>query len=135
MTDTHDTSTGRGRRIGLWILTIILAVLFFGAGLMSVTGDPMMVESFATLGLPDWFRILLGIGEIAGAAGLLIRPIAALAALGLAAISAGAIVAHAAVPPLAQGVPALVLLILTLAAAYMRSGDFARTLQRISGRS
>ncbi len=132
MTDNIGASNSRFLVIGVWVLTIFLAVAFGAAGLAKISGVPTMVEVFETLGFPPWFRVLVGVGELAGAIGVLIRPVAALAALGLALIMLGAVAAHIAATPLIMAVPALILLLVALITAYLRLGYLAVTLAKIA---
>ena len=53
--------------IALWALQTLLAIMVAMAGLAKVFGDPAMVEMFATIGVGQWFRYLVGALEIAGA--------------------------------------------------------------------
>jgi len=76
--------------IGLWVLQALLAFQFVGAGVLKLIGDPAMVEMFATIGVGQWFRYLVGALELAGAIGLLVPRLAGLAALGLALVMVGA---------------------------------------------
>jgi putative oxidoreductase len=64
--------------------------MFAMAGLSKVFGDPAMVEMFATIGVGQWFRYVVGALEIAGAVGVLIPRLSGLAALGLVCLMAGA---------------------------------------------
>lgn len=65
--------------------------MFAMAGLSKVFGDPAMVEMFATIGVGQWFRYVVGALEIAGAVGVLIPRLSGLAALGLVCLMAGAV--------------------------------------------
>lgn len=69
---------------------------------------------FSSLGLPAILAYLIAGGEVLGGIGLLVPRFTRPAALGLAAIMVGALVMHATKIPggLANGVPALVLLVL-----------------------
>jgi putative oxidoreductase len=82
---------GRAVRVALWVLQILLALQFAMAGLAKVFGAPAMVEMFATIGVGQWFRYLVGALEIAGAVGVLIPRHSSLAALGLLCLMAGAV--------------------------------------------
>jgi uncharacterized membrane protein YphA (DoxX/SURF4 family) len=95
MTDTAAavqpaSSKLRPSTIALWVLQAGLALQFAGAGLVKLLGDPAMVDMFATIGIGQWFRYLVGALELAGAAGLLVPRLAGLAALGLAGVMVGA---------------------------------------------
>ena len=80
--------------IALWALQALLALVFAMAGLAKVFGDPAMVEMFATIGIGQWFRHVVGALEISGAVGVLMPRFSGLAALGLACLMAGAILTN-----------------------------------------
>ncbi|MFG1626840.1 DoxX family protein [Kribbella sp. NPDC049227] len=116
---------GRAATIGLWTASIALAVPVGFGGVAKLTGDPQMVDMFTTIGAGQGLRVLIGILEIAGALGLLLplaagrlgrmaRPLAGLAAFGLALLLIGAAVTNVAVLGTS---PALPLVLLALAAA------------------
>src|ERR687897_84277 len=88
------TSGGRAANLALWALQAILALQFAMAGLAKLGGDASMVEMFATIGIGQWFRYLVGALEIAGAVGVLIPRLSGLAALGLVSLMVGAILAN-----------------------------------------
>lgn len=52
---------------------ILLAITFVAAGGAKLTGVPAMVQVFDAIGIGQWFRIVTGIVEVAGAV-LLIVP-------------------------------------------------------------
>ena len=131
MSDELTAPSGRRRTIIIWIVTVLLLLGFGGAGLAKVMGVEGMLQSLASYGLPTWFITLLGVGEIVGAIGLLVRPVSSLAALGLAAIAFGAIVNHAVNPPFTMAIPAIILLVLSLAVAWMRGGVFVAAATRL----
>ena len=82
---------GRALTITLWVLQVLVTLQFAGGGWLKLSGAPVMVDMFATIGAGQWFRLLVGALEIAGAIGLLIPQIAGLAALGLSGLMVGAI--------------------------------------------
>lgn len=97
MRETQVARTaGRGRavNVALWMLQALLALQFAMAGLVKVIGDPSMVEMFATIGIGQWFRYVVGVLEIAGALGVLIPRLSGLAALGLGCLTVGATLAN-----------------------------------------
>jgi hypothetical protein len=102
---------------GNWVLgaSALLALIVAGAGVAKLLGVPMVYQSFAVLGLPRWFGYFIGAAEVAGAVGLFIRPLASWAALGLAIIGVGAVGYHVLHPPVAEGIPAMVVLGLSVA--------------------
>jgi len=82
------------RRIAVWVLSILLALLFIMAGLGKLTGAA--AEMFAGWGYPSWFMILIGVFEVAGALGLVIPRTSRYAVLGLTGIMLGAGYTHLA---------------------------------------
>ena len=78
----------------LWVVQVLVAVQFAAGGLLKVTGDGAMVDLFDEIGAGQWLRYVVGTLEISGAIGLLIPRLCGLAALGLAALMAGAIVTN-----------------------------------------
>ncbi len=105
-----------------WGVRIVLALLFVAAGLAKLAGGPEVVESFARLGFGQSFRIFVGTAELAGALGLLLTPLAPLAAIGLAALMLGAVASHLFVLGAATTTPALVTLALCLTVAWLERG-------------
>ena len=107
----------------IWAVIGLTSLAFAAAGIGKLMGNPAMHASFAKLGLPGWFGYFIGCCEIAGAVGLYVRNLSALAASGLAIIMIGAVGYHVAYDPLANGIPALVLLILSATMVAKRRGD------------
>ena len=100
------------RNYPLWI-AIALVVLYVGAGgAAKLAGVPYVHSSFPKLGLPAWFGYFIGTCEVLGCIALFIRPLRALAALGVGIIMIGATYYHAIYTPVVQAAPAFVLLIL-----------------------
>jgi len=100
------------------VLQAILGLMFLMAGLMKL-GAKQRVEMFQHYGYPQWFRVVTGIVEIVGGAGMIIgiwSPVLApLAGLWLGITMIGAIFTHIRVKDSAKAtLPALVLLILSL---------------------
>jgi putative oxidoreductase len=88
---TRAAPSGRGRAvtIALWALQALLALMFAMAGLAKVFGDPAMVQMFATIGIGQWFRYVVGALEFSGAVGVLLPRLSGLAALGAGGARAG----------------------------------------------
>jgi putative oxidoreductase len=104
------------RTIGLWLLQIAAAGLFVFAGGSKLAGNAQMVQVFAVIGIGQWFRYLTGALEVIGAAGLLFRATAALAALMLAVVMIGAVLAHLFVIGGSPAMPAVLLLAMAVVA-------------------
>lgn len=108
-----------------WLsIAIGLVALYVGAGgVAKLAGVPYVHSSFAALGLPVWFGYLIGVAEILGPIGLLIRPLSALAAAGIGIIMVGATYYHATYTPVIQAAPAFVLAILCVYIFFKRRTD------------
>ncbi len=107
----------------LWTLQALLAIMFAMAGLAKVGGDAAMVEMFATIGIGQWFRYVVGALEIAGAVGVLVSRLSGLAALGLLCLMAGAILANVLVLGTSPQLP----IVLMLVSALIAWGRWPRT--------
>jgi putative oxidoreductase len=94
MTTVAAQSPSRLKAIGFWILKAVLALLFLAAALFKLSGQPMMVAEFHTIGLGQWFRYFTGALEAAGAILLLIPAFTGLGAILLLIVSVGAFLAQ-----------------------------------------
>jgi uncharacterized membrane protein YphA (DoxX/SURF4 family) len=118
-TNTLPVTSGKGRLITLWILSGLIALAFIAAGAAKLAGAAAMVEVFDKVGFGQWFRYFTGLLEVVAGIGLLISRYAFYAAVLLAIIMVGAIIAHLTVlgtPPAAP----VVLLVLSGTIAYLR---------------
>jgi uncharacterized membrane protein YphA (DoxX/SURF4 family) len=111
------------KRLFLWIAIGFGVLAYASAGTAKVVGVEQMAQSFTHFHLPLWFMTFIGLCELAGAVGLLIRPLSAWAALGLAIIMVGAVVMHLIHDDVVTGLPAMVLLILMTYVAWQRRTD------------
>ena len=111
--------SGKGRSITLWILSGLVALVFIAAGGAKLAGVPVMVEMFDKVGLGQWFRYFTALLEVAGAIGLLMSRYAFYAAVLLAIVMVGAIIAHVTVLG-GSPAPAAGLLVLSAIIAYLR---------------
>ena len=117
--ETRNTPTARKRRslgIALLALQILLAIQFAFAGSLKLIGDPTMVEMFATIGVGQWFRYVVGALEIAGTIGVLIPRFSGLAALGLVCLMVGATITNVFVLGTSPVAPLVALLMSALVA-------------------
>ena len=89
-------SQPRSANIAVWVLRVVVAALFLLAGFMKLSGQPMMVEEFDTVGLGQWFRYFTGAVEVVGAVVTLIPSVSVLGTVLLLAVDAGAFVAQVA---------------------------------------
>ena len=124
--DQSPSTTATRRRalsIAVWVLQALLALEFVMAGLAKVFGDPVMVEMFATIGIGQWFRYVVGMLELAGAVGVLIPRLSGLAALGLTGLMAGATLTNM----LVLGTSPLLPIVLLMVSAVVAWGCWPRT--------
>ena len=95
-------------------LKILLALAFALAGVAKLAGVRPLAEQFREFGLPRPIMLLVGLLELAGAAGLFVDRLTIWAALGLAGLMVGAVGNHVkAKHGLSKTAPSLLLLILT----------------------
>lgn len=66
------------RTIALWVLRVLVGGMFILSGIMNLTGQPMMVDTFDKVGLGQWLRIVTGLLEVAGGAAVLIPSLSVL---------------------------------------------------------
>lgn len=131
-TTQESTTVGRGRalNIALWVGQILLALMFVMAGASKVFGDQAMVEMFATIGVGQWFRYVVGALELAGAVGVLIPRLSGLAALGLVCLMVGAAITNVFI----LGASPLIPIVLTVMGALVVWGRWSRTRSLLGGR-
>ncbi|GIH67792.1 DoxX family protein [Sphaerimonospora thailandensis] len=120
---------GRALNITLWVFQVLLALQFAFSGVLKLTGSTDMVQMFADIGAGQWFRYLVGVLEIAGAVGLLVRRLTGLAAIGLACLMVGAVITQVAV---LGGVPGIEIGFL-LVSAFIAWGRFPQTRALLGG--
>ena len=121
--DARATSRRRSVNLALWALQALLALMFAMSVFAKVGGDAAMVEMFATIGIGQWFRYVVGALEIAGAVGVLVSRLSGLAALGLLCLMAGAILTNV----LVLGTSPLLPIALMLVSALVAWGRWPRT--------
>ena len=125
-------SSRPSRRIGAWTLQGIIAAAFLAAGAAKLAGIPFMVDLFAQIGLGQWFRVVTGVVEIAGAVALLVPGLASLGALWLGGTMVGAVATHLFVLHTSP-VPAIVLGVLNAVVVYLRRDELVALLHRVKG--
>ena len=108
------TGQKKGRMIALWVLRVVVSLAFLAAGGSKLAGAPAMVAMFAKIGFGQWFRILTGLLEAAGAIGLLVPRFAVYAASLLAVVMVGAIGFHLTILGGNPGPPIVLLLLASL---------------------
>ena len=125
-------SSRPSRRIGAWTLQAIIAAAFVAAGAAKLAGVPFMVDLFAQIGLGQWFRVVTGMVEIAGAVALLVPGLASIGALWLGSTMVGAVATHLFVLHTSP-VPAIVLGLLNALVVYLRRDELVALLHRVKG--
>jgi putative oxidoreductase len=115
----ETVTTRRKSTVGLlWLLRGLVALAFLAAGGAKLVAAPAMVGMFAAVGVGQWFRVLTGTLEIAGALGLFIPSVMVYAALLLVVVMTGAIIAHLTILG-GSPAPALALLVFSGAIAWL----------------
>ena len=122
---------GRVALVALWLTQIALAAMFVFAGGLKLTGAPEMVGLFDALGIGQWFRYVTGSIEVVSAVALLVPSLAAFGALLLIPTMVGAVITHLFIVG-GSAVPAIVMLIGSLAIAWARRDQVASVLSRRS---
>jgi putative oxidoreductase len=107
---------GKAKSAGLWFLQAASAAMFVMAGVAKLTGAESMVHVFTAVGLGQWLRYFTGVLEVAGAVALLVPAFAGVGALWLTAVMVGAVIAHVAVLGGNPGVPAALLVAMSIVA-------------------
>jgi uncharacterized membrane protein YphA (DoxX/SURF4 family) len=120
-------SPSRRRVVGAWILQGLLAAAFLAAGGAKLAGVPMMVQIFDQIGMGQWFRVVTGLVEVAGAVALLVPGLAALGAAWLGATMFFAVVTHLFILH-SSAVPALILLTLNVLVVWLRRDQLVAVL-------
>jgi putative oxidoreductase len=110
---TNDQRSSRTKNMALWGLQILTAAAFLMAGFGSLSGYPMMVETFDKIGVGQWFRYVTGCIEVASAILLLIPRLTAVGAALLVCTMTGAVLTHLV---LIGGSPVAALVLLCFAA-------------------
>jgi putative oxidoreductase len=114
------------RNLLLWIALVLVALYVGAGGVAKLAGVPYVHSSFPKLGLPPWFGYFIGVCEVLGSVALFIRPLSALAALGLFVIMVGATYYHATFTPIVQAIPAFVLACLCAFIFVKRRGEMLK---------
>jgi len=103
------------------------------AGGSKLAGAQMHVESFTHYGLPVAFMYFIGAAEVAGAIGLWISRVSALAAMGLVVIMLGAIIMHVIHDPIMMAMPAAVFTVLLAIVVIVMLPKFKATITKQNG--
>jgi uncharacterized membrane protein YphA (DoxX/SURF4 family) len=119
------------KEVGLWIITLFLALVCLRSGWLKVTGNVFWVRDFQRWGYPDWFRIVVGCAELTASALLLLPRLASYGASLFATVMLGAIFTHYTHNETSRLPFNLLLLALSLVIAFARLPAFLK--KRIPG--
>jgi putative oxidoreductase len=122
--------TGRGARIALWVVQIVLAAMFIVAGGSKLVGASAMVDMFNAIGFGQWFRYVTGAIETSAAVMLLIPSAAVFGALLLIPTMIGAVAANLFLGQ--SPVPPLLLLLFASVVAWARRGRLQSVLSPVA---
>ncbi|NUO56064.1 MAG: DoxX family protein [Hamadaea sp.] len=98
--NTADAPGRSPRRVATIVrvtIQVLLALQIAIGGVLKLSGDPTMIDLFTDIGWGQWLRLFVGVCEVAGAIALLIPRLAALAAVALTALLAGAVITNVAI--------------------------------------
>jgi uncharacterized membrane protein YphA (DoxX/SURF4 family) len=98
---------------------VLAGLAFVAAGGSKLAGVPVMIELFDKVGVGQWFRYFTGVLEVTAGIGLLIPRYAFYAAVLLAIVMVGAIIAHVTVLGSSPAAP-VALFVLIGIIAYLR---------------
>ena len=134
-TDTPLISAKHTRTVKFvsWGLRILAGAAFLAAGSAKLAGAPMMVAIFDHVGLGQWFRLVTGLVEIAGAIALLVPATAAFGGVLLAVTMVFAVATHLFVIG-GSPVPAIVLFVMTATVAWLQRDRLVATLRGLRAR-
>ena len=119
--DAFAATPGKALNIALWTLQVLAALAFLAAGSGKLLGSADMIALFDAVGVGQWFRYVTGSLEVLGALLLIVPGKAALGAVLLACVMAGAVVAHLTVLHTAPTAPFVLFVVTTLIASGRRS--------------
>src|SRR6266404_6309394 len=117
------------RVVGALILQGLLAAAFLAAGGAKLLGVPTLVQLFDQIGAGQWFRIVTGLVEVAGAVALLVPGFAALGAAWLGATMFFAVLTHVFILH-SSAMPAVILLALNVLVIWLRRDQLAWVMHR-----
>lgn len=110
----------KARTILSWIVAVLLALAFLGAGSAKLSSQPMMVANFAAWGFPSWFLYVTGAIEVVSAILILIPRTAPIGTGLLICTMIGALLTHLTHGQAAMIAAPLVLLLMLLLFGWLR---------------
>ncbi|MEO1266609.1 MAG: DoxX family protein [Myxococcota bacterium] len=112
------------KTIAYWIITALVAFVFFGSGAANAAQVPEVLENITRLGYPAYFAVILGSWKILAALALLAPGLPRLkewAYAGLTFAMSGAFISHVASgDPIGASIPPLIVLALVWASWALR---------------
>lgn len=113
----------KGKKIVVWILSILVSALFLFAGLTKLLKPAEARAMFVQVGYAPWFAIFIGVCETLGGIGMLVPRLRALAAGGLSIIMVGAFLTLAVHHQYGQSITPIVVLAVLILVIYMQVKD------------
>lgn len=120
------TETSKGRTIGYWVVTVLLAVPLMGGGVMDLIAPPDVAAGFEKLGYPLYLPALLGVAKILATIAILAPKFPRLkewAYAGVVFDLIGAIYSHIMSNEAEQIVMPLVFLVFTFVSWFLRPAN------------
>ncbi|HYO72886.1 MAG TPA: DoxX family protein [Archangium sp.] len=124
----------KAKKVGLWVLTVLLAVAFLGAGGSKLAGAAPHPESFARWGFPLWFMYVTGALEVVAALLLLVPRTATLGAGLYVGTMVGAVLTHLKAGEASQVGAPLVFLVLAVVVGLARRHEVLPPFNRLFAR-
>ena len=110
----------KGKKIGEWVLSGLLSVMFLFAGGFKLSGAQVAVDNFAKWGYPDWFRVVTGVIEVAAGVLVVIPRTSLLGAALILPTMVGAVLTHLTHAETRNVTLPLILFALAAVLAYLR---------------
>ncbi|WP_217575033.1 DoxX family protein [Streptomyces sp. GbtcB7] len=131
------TRQGARRPVNMvgWLLQVVLAATFLFSAISKFMGVEEMRKTFEEIGVGQWLLYATGLVEAAGGIALLVPSLAALAALVLLCVMAGAVLTEALLVDDGNAVPALATLLLCAAVVWLRRAPALSRLNQLRARA
>ncbi len=116
-------NTSKGKKIGYWILTGLVAFAMLGGGVADILQPAEFMEGFLKLGYPAYVATMLGVFKLLGAVAILVPGLPRIkewAYAGIAFDLIGATVSHLVVDGPAQAMSPIILGIILVGSYLLR---------------